>query len=77
MMVLCHYLHGKYIKFVEVVLKIRVFTRKIMMNNVPLLGLLLLSLGGFAMLLLSPYEPILVKNHLTRIKSIYKFSNKE
>ncbi len=52
------------IKVVEVVLKIGIFTRKIMMNNVPLLGLLLLSLGGFVMLLLSPYEPILVKKIL-------------
>jgi hypothetical protein len=61
----------------KVVLRTRVITRMMMMNIVALLGLSLSSLGCLVMLLSCPFEPILVKNHLAKMKSTRKLSNKE
>jgi hypothetical protein len=58
-------------------LRTRVIARMMMMNIVALLGLLLSSLGRWVMLLSCPFEPILVKNHLAKMNSIRKLSNKE
>ncbi len=61
----------------KVVLRTRVIARMMMMNIVALLGLSLSSLGGLVMLLSCPFEPILMKNHLAKMKSTRKLSNKE
>jgi hypothetical protein len=59
----------------KVVLRTRVIAR--IMNIMALLGLSLSSLGCLVMLLTRPFEPILVKNHLAKMKSTRKLSNKE
>jgi hypothetical protein len=62
----------------KVVLRNKVIARMMMMMNiVALLGLSLSSLGRLVMLLSCPFEPILVKYHLAKMKSTRKLSNTE